>query len=161
MMWDNPLYYLLSPSGLLDLQQQEEPQTLWRGIYVPRLQQPPRHSGMSQVSNNDNEFRMMVDVSHFKPDEINVKTVDRNVIITGKHEERQDEHGFIQRQFSRKYLLPEDVDPNTITSSLSDEGVLTVKAPKLAIEGSKERTIPVQYEAAPAITQNSKSKGGK
>ena len=162
MMWDDPWYDLISPSRIFDqhfglglTEEDFEPPRLWRGMYVrPRVQQPPRHTGMSEVSNNDKEFKMMVDVSHFTPEEIHVKTIDKSVVITAEHEERPDEHGFIQRQFTRKYLLPKDVDPNTITSSLSAAGVLTVKAPKMAIEGPKERAIPIQHEAAPAVTQN-------
>ncbi|KAJ8320721.1 hypothetical protein KUTeg_002308 [Tegillarca granosa] len=158
MMWDDPWYDLISPSRIFDqhfglglTDGDFEPPRLWRGMYVrPRVQQPPQHTGI----NNENEFKMMVDVSHFKPEEIKVKTVDKSVVITGEHEERSDEHGFIQRQFTRRFILPKDVDPNTITSSLSAEGVLTVKAPKMALEGPKERPIPIQHEPAPAVTQN-------
>ena len=56
--------------------------------------------------NDDKEFKVMVDVSHFTPEEISVKTSDNRLVITGKHEEKQDEHGFIKREFTRQYLLP-------------------------------------------------------
>lgn len=70
---------------------------------------------------------MMVDVSHFAPEEIAVKTVDNTIVVTAKHEDRPDDLGFISRQFSRKYLLPKDIDPLTVTSSLSPEGILTIQ----------------------------------
>ena len=59
-----------------------------------------------KVTNDDKEFRAMVDVSHFTPEEIGVKTVDNKIIVNAKHEEKQDEHGYIKREFTRQYLLP-------------------------------------------------------
>jgi crystallin alpha B len=50
-----------------------------------------------------------LDVQQFKPDELTVKTVNDYVVVEGKHEERQDEHGFISRQFQRRYKLPNDI----------------------------------------------------
>ena len=38
------------------------------------------------------------------------------------------------------------MDPATVTSSLSSDGVLTLKAPKKALEAPKERTIPITHE---------------
>lgn len=59
-----------------------------------------------------------------------MKTVGNNVIVEAKHEERQDEHGFVSRQFIRRYVLPPSHDVINITSSLSSDGVLTITAPK-------------------------------
>nr|KAG5703315.1 hypothetical protein BaRGS_025557 [Batillaria attramentaria] len=98
------------------------------------------------VVNSDSEFRISLDVQHFKPEEINIKTKDNRIIINAKHEELPDEHGFIMREFTRQYVLPKDVDPNTVTSALSRDGVLTVKAPKKALEAPKERPIPITHE---------------
>ena len=62
----------------------------------------------------------------------------------------KDEHGFIAREFSRKYRIPADVDPLTITSSLSLDGVLTVSAPRKQSD-VPERSIPITREEKPAI----------
>ena len=40
----------------------------------------------------------------------------------------------------------QDVDPAAVTSSLSNDGVLCLKAPKMALESPKERTIPITHE---------------
>lgn len=42
----------------------------------------------------------------------------------------------------------QDVDPATVTSSLSPDGVLTIKAPKKALPDAKERTIPITHEVS-------------
>lgn len=40
----------------------------------------------------------------------------------------QDEHGFVAREFHRRYRLPPGVDPAAVTSALSPEGVLSIQA---------------------------------
>ncbi|TRY57221.1 hypothetical protein DNTS_003294 [Danionella cerebrum] len=101
-------------------------------------------SGMSEIKQMGDSWKVSLDVSHFAPEELSVKTKDGVLEINGKHEERKDEHGFVSRCFTRKYTLPPGVDSEKISSCLSPEGVLTIEAPlpKLAIE-SPEVTIPV------------------
>nr|KAG5692633.1 hypothetical protein BaRGS_003523 [Batillaria attramentaria] len=110
------------------------------------VRRPPQSSGMSEVVNNENEFRIGLDVRHFKPEELKVTTKDNRIVINAKHEERPDEHGYIMREFTRQYVLPKDVDPNTVTSGLSRDGVLTIKAPKKALKAPEERAIPITHE---------------
>jgi HSP20 family molecular chaperone IbpA len=40
----------------------------------------------------------------------------------------------------------QDVDPKTVTSSLNQNGVLTVKAPKMALEAPPETVIPITMD---------------
>ncbi|XP_049881920.1 protein lethal(2)essential for life-like [Pectinophora gossypiella] len=97
----------------------------------------------STIKTDKDQFSINLDVQHFSPDEITVKTVDGYVVIEAKHEEKQDEHGYISRQFVRRYSLPEGTEPDSVVSQLSSDGVLTVTAPRKAIEGAKERIIPI------------------
>lgn len=87
-------------------------------------------SGLSHVQNDNNNFKVNLDVQQFKPNEVSVKVEDGFVVVCGKHEERSDEHGFISRQFTRRYKLPDNVDVAAITSTLSSDGILSVGAPK-------------------------------
>ncbi|CAG4965218.1 unnamed protein product [Parnassius apollo] len=59
-----------------------------------------------KITSDDEKFQVYVDVQHFGPEEISVKVVKGNVIIEGNHKEKQDRHGFISRQFVRRYALP-------------------------------------------------------
>nr|WCD24845.1 heat shock protein 27 [Schizothorax prenanti] len=114
-------------------------------------------SGMSEIKQTPDAWKISLDVNHFSPEELTVKTKDGVVEITGKHEERKDEHGFVSRCFTRKYTLPSGVDSEKITSSLSPEGILTIEAllPKPAIQGS-EINIPVNTGSA--VTASSTKK---
>ncbi|XP_033212357.1 protein lethal(2)essential for life-like [Belonocnema kinseyi] len=74
-------------------------------------------------------FKVVLDVKHFKPEEINVRIVNRFVIVEAKHEEKKDKHGLISRQFDRKFCVPAQVDIDQLKSKLSSDGVLTITAP--------------------------------
>ncbi|XP_051256302.1 heat shock protein beta-1 [Dicentrarchus labrax] len=104
-------------------------------------------SGMSEIKQTQDTWKVSLDVNHFSPEELVVKTKDGVVEITGKHEERKDEHGFVSRTFTRKYTLPSTANIEKVTSSLSPEGLLTVEAPLIvpAIQSS-ETTIPVNVD---------------
>lgn len=82
-----------------------------------------------------------------------MKTAGNNVIIEAKHEERQDEHGFVSRHFVRRYALPPSHDVINITSSLSSDGVLTITAPKkVRKRGSGGPTNP-KRDSSVAVNQ--------
>jgi crystallin, alpha B len=93
------------------------------------------------INEDKNKFQVNIDVQHFAPEEISVKTVDGFLIIEAKHEEKEDDHGFISRSFTRRYALPEGVDADSVTSKLSSDGVLVVFAPLKAQE--HERMVPI------------------
>lgn len=65
------------------------------------------------------------DLTDYEPEEIVVKTVDNKLQVHAKHEEKSETKS-IFREYNREFLLPEGTIPETIRSSLSREGVLTV-----------------------------------
>lgn len=109
-------------------------------------------------------FQVNMDVQQFKPSELTVKVVEDCVVVEGKHEEREDDHGYISRHFVRRYTIPKGYDPNKVVSTLSSDGVLTVSVPKPQIEDkSNERVIQIQ-QVGPAhlnVKDNPKEKETK
>jgi crystallin alpha B len=99
-----------------------------------RQQLLAQRSGVSEVKNDENKFSVRLDCSHFKPEEITVKTVDNNVVINGKHEEKMDKHGWVQREFTRRYALPEGCEVEKVVSSFSPNGILSIEAPKKPLQ---------------------------
>ncbi|CAF4861847.1 unnamed protein product [Pieris macdunnoughi] len=98
----------------------------------------------TKISSDSEKFQVNVDVQHFAPEEISVKVVDKHVTVEGKHEEKQDEHGYVSRRFIRRYPLPQGCLPDTVQSKLSTDGVLTITAPKvLAMPSTGERIVPI------------------
>lgn len=110
------------------------------------------NSGVSNITNEENKVQVILDVQQFSPNEISIKTVDGFILVEGKHEEKEDEHGFISRQFKRRYLLPKDVEIEKVTSSLSSDGVLTITAPKRTLQDkTTERPVPIVQTGVPAL----------
>ncbi|TKR69189.1 hypothetical protein L596_021374 [Steinernema carpocapsae] len=69
--------------------------------------------GVGEVISEGDSFSVSVDVSHFKPEELKVNVCDNQLIIEGKHEEKNDEFGMF---FGRAPLRPQ------IQSSQEREG---------------------------------------
>ncbi|XP_016100756.1 retinitis pigmentosa 1-like 1 protein [Sinocyclocheilus grahami] len=102
--------------------------------------------GVSEVVGGMCKWKISLDVNHFAPSEITVKMQDGLLVVAGKHEERQDEHGYIARCFTRKYTLPGGVEAESLQSCLSSDGILTVEAPSAGIPLPADVNIPIQLE---------------
>ncbi|XP_015609262.1 heat shock protein 67B1 [Cephus cinctus] len=102
-------------------------------------------SGFSTITDDKNVFQVLLDVHLFKPDEIKVKLVDKFVVVEAKHMERQDEHGFVTRQFLRKYVVPDVVDTDLIKAELFVDGILVIMAPVKDVKENKlEKIINIE-----------------
>jgi len=115
-------------------------------------------TGFSEVKNEKDKFQVNLDVKHFAPEELTVTTGANSFAIEGKHEEKSDEHGFVTRHFKRRYMLPKEIDPATIVSRLSADGVLTIEAPKKALPAPHgERKVAIEMgPTQPAIKHDKK-----
>lgn len=102
-----------------------------------------RQDSGSTINADKDKFQVILDVQQFSPNEITVKTNGNSIIVEGKHEEKQDEHGFVSRHFVRRYILPTEHDTNDVVSSLSSDGILTVTAPKKVHVPAGERVVHI------------------
>ncbi|XP_022207344.2 alpha-crystallin A chain-like [Nilaparvata lugens] len=116
-------------------------------------------SEISNVEEDANNFKVNLDVQQFKPEEISVKLSGDSVVIEGKHEERKDKHGFVSRQFCRRYQLPDNVDLEKLESHLSSDGVLSLVAPKMVeLNQNGKRSIPIKHTNQPAALEQQPKK---
>ncbi|XP_018020858.1 heat shock protein 27 isoform X2 [Hyalella azteca] len=99
------------------------------------------NSPLIQNDGDCKQLKLRFDVSQYKPNEIVVKTVDNKLLVHAKHEEKSDSRS-VYREYNREFLLPKGTNPESIKSSLSKDGVLTVEAPLPAIT-SGETKIPI------------------
>ncbi|XP_032524958.2 protein lethal(2)essential for life-like [Danaus plexippus] len=115
-----------------------------RNYFRPwRYLEPMARDIGSTIKTDKDKFTINVDVQHFAPDEITVRTAEGYVIVEAKHEEKQDEHGFVSRQFMRRYSLPEGVESEDVLSELSSDGILTISAPRKDVDKKGERIVTI------------------
>ncbi|XP_028852590.1 heat shock protein beta-1 [Denticeps clupeoides] len=111
----------------------------------PKLQREIA-GGVSEMKTGVHKWKISLDVNHFSPTELSIRTVQGFLEVSGKHEERRDEHGFISRSFTRKYQLPDGLDPQIISCTLSGDGVLSVEAALPKVSAQPDVIIPIQVE---------------
>ena len=101
----------------------------------------------ARVVYEDDQYKILINVEHFQPEELMIKTVDNNVIVEAKHEEKtSDGRSFSTKSFNQSFALPRGVSPEAVSSSLSKTGVLTISAPlPRALKSSGERLVPIKH----------------
>lgn len=115
----------------------------------PMLEHCNIGNAIGKIVNNEEKFAVEVDVSQFKPRELSVNLENQDLIIEGRHQERIDEFGTIERHFIRKYHIPDDACLEGVHSELNEAGILSVTAPKKTVETCRRiPIIPTSKQAA-------------
>lgn len=100
-------------------------------------------------------FSVCQDVKDFAPEQLSVKVVGRKVVLVGQKETQNvDEKGSFSYKYEvlkREWDVPEEVDAEALSCSLSKEGQLRIEAPRLALPAAPERNVPIQMP--PAVAQ--------
>jgi HSP20 family molecular chaperone IbpA len=133
----------------------------------PQQMQQNRQLG-TQIQNDQNQFSVALDCRHFNPNEIEVTYGDNNSVqIHGKHEERSDEHGFISREFNRRYVLPRECELDKLNASWNENGQLQISCPKQPQQRQigQGRKVPIQgienYQPRQSQLQQGQSQYGQ
>ncbi|XP_063613732.1 uncharacterized protein LOC134786966 [Penaeus indicus] len=96
------------------------------------------------VSQDNTSHQVVIDVRDFMDGDIKVKVVDDSeLVIEGSVEKRQD--GAVSKStFCRRFSFPDLLKEDTVSSSMSADGVLTVTVPKKSSLTNKEgQTIKI------------------
>ncbi|NWI66626.1 HSPBB protein, partial [Todus mexicanus] len=97
-------------------------------------------------------FSICQDVKNFTPEQLSVKVVGRKVVLVGQKETQStDEKGSFSYKYEalkREWDVPEEVDAEALTCSLTKEGQLRIEAPRLALPATPERNVPIQVSPA-------------
>ncbi|XP_061173476.1 uncharacterized protein LOC133182642 [Saccostrea echinata] len=76
----------------------------------------------------EKRYRVEIDIEDFSPDDLNVKTLDKKLLISARREERIGSRTST-KELNREFTLPDTVDPMSIKAFFSDSGKLLVEAP--------------------------------
>ncbi|KAM9468783.1 uncharacterized protein hspb12 [Clarias gariepinus] len=77
----------------------------------------------------DDRYYTSADVSRFEPHDIVVMAFNSSVVI---HAEKVGDDGCVMDKFTHKALLPEDMDPLSVSGTLTPEGVLVISVKSLS-----------------------------
>jgi len=102
----------------------------------PRLQRELCPVTGHKKRQHSDKFRVTLDVTGYKPEDLSVKVVGRKLFIDGKQEIREGED-FSVREMRKTYELPENASFEHMTSFLTAKGTLVVEFP--LITQAKER----------------------
>lgn len=80
------------------------------------------------IIDRDKKYRVEIDIEDFNPEDLNVKTVDKKLVISARKEERIGSRTST-KELNREFSLPDTVDPMSIKAFFSDSGKLLVEAP--------------------------------
>jgi len=106
------------------------------------------NSGQSRTFIDGDLYKIEINVQNFKPEDLVIKTVGQTIQVEAKHEEKtSDGASSSTRNFSQSFTLPREVDPESVASSLSRDGKLTIEAPlpKAKSVASNERLVPIKH----------------
>jgi len=112
-----------------------------------------------EMVETDTAFKITLNTQGYNPGDISVKTVgEKDLLIEGKHVEEKGAGTKSEKNFSRKFTLPQAVKQSTITSSLSKDGTLTITAPKLNVDKSSNIQVFQSPSNSSRVTQSSEQK---
>lgn len=110
-----------------------------------------------KLTDNEEESGFFVEVEEakgFSSDELTVKIKVREIEIAGKHEEKDEEvKSYVYREFRRSFQLSKNADSDSVSSELSNEGILRIRAAPMR----KQKTIKVTVEREDKIDKTEKS----
>ncbi|XP_020903552.1 heat shock protein beta-6 [Exaiptasia diaphana] len=103
------------------------------------------HASGDVAKIDDKKFTVTLDVSSFSPDEITVKVLNNELTVKARHESESHGH-FTSRQFNRHFVLPKDVDMDSVVSKLGKDGRLRIEAARKSLASPTERQVKITME---------------
>merc|ERR1712107_834843 len=92
---------------------QQEPRQPVQGVQE-LVQQGGGQGGGGQCQDGGQDRRLRVQAGELK-----VSVQSGRLLVEGRHEEKEDGGGYIQRSFSRSYTLPKEAEADKMVSNLS------------------------------------------
>jgi len=104
---------------------------VYRNIRQSRINDDIYASQALQVTEKDGRFSCVMDVKDFTPKDLQVKVVDDRVVVEGKYEKKSEDGSSVSsKSFHKEFNLPATANLDLVSTALSKDGVLTVRAPK-------------------------------
>ena len=102
-------------------------------------------SSFGSVEIKNDSFEITLEVAGYSPDEISVRVNNNQLIIHGERKDEQQHDNSIigksvhHEQFTRKFDLPDDVNPDTLSSRFSKNKIVVVAPRKIKSDVNDEK----------------------
>ncbi|KAK9881698.1 hypothetical protein WA026_017217 [Henosepilachna vigintioctopunctata] len=110
-------------------------------------------SNNEEVIFSKDEFRVIIDVQEFSPEELTLKTSGNMVTIDAKYKKKEGYQGFVSRHFKRLITIPKYYDIGRIKYQISPKGILTIIAPKINNDGVRDQKTKEIEQTSQTVTQ--------
>lgn len=129
------------------------------GQYQTNLLKDLETGGMKTTRAEDGTLQMAIDVGQYKPEEINVRLCDDNLVVEAKTESSQND-SYHKSEFKRWLKLPQDVKHEAIKSTLTADKKLLIEVPcHKPIQSERSRNIPIDVQKPkPAVEEDKQAK---
>ncbi|CAL4099190.1 unnamed protein product, partial [Meganyctiphanes norvegica] len=109
------------------------------GFYRSLLERSTTKDKQAEIiTESDNIYQIVLDIQGFSAEEIQTKFLSSTDLVIEATTEKKEEGSSSTRNFRRCFVLPNSVDVDAVTTSLSSDGILTISAPKKILEEKKE-----------------------
>lgn len=114
-----------------------------------------------EVTENDKQFRLAVDVPGVKPENMKIELENEGRVLhmTGGRKIKTND-SFEEYKFEKRFTLGKELDTSKITAHLAD-GVMVLTAPKKVKTPPVKREIAITMGEAPALMDDTQDEGGK
>lgn len=120
------------------------------GNYQTSLTKDLKTGGMRMNRAENGNLQVAIDVGQFKPEEIQVKLCDDNLMVEAKTETSEND-SYHKAELKRWIKLPDDVKQEAIKSTLTPDRKLVIEVPvQKPIADSRSRNIPIEIQKKPA-----------
>ena len=116
------------------------------GHYQTGFHKEMEAGGMKTHRTEDGTLQLAFDVAQYKPEEINVKLCDDNLVVEARTESSESD-SYHKAEFKRWIKLPQDVKHEAIKSTLTPDNKLLVEVPcNKPIQADRSRQIPIEVQ---------------
>uniref|UniRef100_A0A915B326 SHSP domain-containing protein n=2 Tax=Parascaris univalens TaxID=6257 RepID=A0A915B326_PARUN len=142
-MDEPPVYSIINsrPSDYSSRTDFHEERSQQQELTRSRPGSPQVVAGPGEIINTEHGFTIELDVKHFRPHDIKVTLTGNTLSVVGDRlEDDNTSSQTLRRSFTRKYSIPNDVRMSSISSYMTDSGLLIIRGSR---KGWKETEISV------------------
>nr|QCT85315.1 heat shock protein 22 [Mimachlamys nobilis] len=119
------------------------------GDIVEELPRRGRHvlarSEAAELNVDKKAFSLKMNLRDFEQENVKIKIEKDRLIISAK-QENAESNGCVSREITREFLIPENIDPETMNAVITDEGLLMVRGRIKGVTEEMEKVIEIDRQ---------------